>query len=274
MLPYLRIGIFSIPMFSLMMIVGILSGLIVAYFQIYKGEKISLNTTIRLIICAGLGGLSMYFGAHFFDSLFHSIAEGAWREAGITYLGGVVVSFPVTIILIHFLVPVAKGRALYTFSLMVTPLILAHAFGRIGCFCAGCCYGQVTDSWIGVKFPDLPEKVLPTQLFESLFEFTLFFLFCGFRKKIKGHELEIYLIVYPIFRFIIEFFRGDDRGSTGMILSPAQFLDLFCILAAIMIILFYQGFIFKKMYRRCITWQEEAIESYKRKARLLGKEDA
>ena len=289
MYPEVTIGSLTISMYSIMTAIGVVFGLLVAYFQIYKGEKISSNTGWRLIICAAIGALFMYFGASFFDSLFHSIEDGVWRRYGITYLGGVVVGFPVTIILIHFLVPAAKGRALYVFSLMVPAVVLAHAFGRIGCFFAGCCYGKVTDLPIGIVFPpgsdaaishfgetlgktqsSLP--VLPTMLFESAFEFILFFLMLGFRKKIKGHELEIYLFTYSIFRFILEFYRGDDRGSIGLGISPAQFLDIFCLVVAVLIFLFYRQIIFKKFYNKCLNWQEEYL-SYVRKIAPKDEED-
>ena len=48
-------------------------------------------------------------------------------------------------------------------------ITIAHGFGRIGCFMAGCCYGVETDSWLGVKFPQLAHAVYPTQLFEAIF---------------------------------------------------------------------------------------------------------
>jgi phosphatidylglycerol:prolipoprotein diacylglycerol transferase len=48
-------------------------------------------------------------------------------------------------------------------------ITVAHGFGRIGCFLAGCCYGKVTDSIFGVTFPGMTHAVYPTQLFEALF---------------------------------------------------------------------------------------------------------
>ena len=102
-------------------------------------------------------------------------------------------------------------------------ITLAHAFGRIGCFMAGCCYGKETDSWIGVQFPFLSYKVVPTQLLESIFLFILtgVLLLLVFKFKFK-YTFIVYLGAYSIWRFVIEFFRGDYRGSFLGIFSPSQ----------------------------------------------------
>ena len=259
--PFIEIGELKIPTYSVMIAIGVIFGLFYAYYAVYKAERISTFTAIRLFLCAAISAVFMVGGASFFDSLFHSIEEKKLVFGGITWLGGVVVSFPVCVFLIHKLVPVAKGRALYTFSLIIPAVVLAHGFGRIGCFFAGCCYGRETDSFLGVVFPGMEHAVLPTQLFEAAFEFILFTFMVIFRKKIKGHELELYLFVYAIFRFIIEFYRGDSRGSTAIFLTPAQLLDIVCIVAAVLIYLFHKNKVFKKMYAKCLVWQNSAKEN-------------
>lgn len=275
--PYLELGSFRIPMYGLMAFIGILCALIVGYFIVYKKEQISEFTLKRLLICIAISGICAWAGAVFFDALFHSIDTGIIGIYGITYLGGVVTGIPVGIICIHKLVPVSKGRALYTVSLLIPLLVLGHAFGRIGCYFAGCCFGRPTTSWIGIVFPEgspaarlypaadgnsLP--VIPTMLIEAGFEFLLFAFMMIFRRRIKGHELEIYLITYCVFRFIIEFYRGDSRGDTGLGISPAQLLDIVCIVCGVLIILFHKKIVFKKLYAKCEKWQSEYIEESKK----------
>lgn len=271
MYPAIHIFGLHIYSYSLMIFLGIICALISSYFMIYKSEKISVYTATRLIICCIISGIALYFGAFFFDALFHTIEKGELTYGGITWLGGVVVSFPICILLIHKLVPVAKGRALYTFSLIVPQIVLAHAFGRVGCFLAGCCYGKETTSFLGVTFPDMDYKVLPTQLFEAVFELLLYLFMVFFRKKTKGHNLEIYFISYGIFRFILEFFRGDSRGSTGLLLTPAQCLDIIIIICAIFIILFYKQKVFKKLYMKCLVWQQTSKEISSRQRNIYSK---
>lgn len=239
MFPSFKIGSLVIEMYYVMIVIGVIIGLVISYFTVYKKEKLDKNTTISLIACFAFGGAFLYLGAFLFDSLFHSIEEGKFVYGGITWLGGVVVSFPLTILLIHFLVPKYKDNPIYIFSLILPSIVIAHGFGRIGCFFEGCCYGKVTTSFFGVKFPGLSEKVLPTQLFEAIFEFLLGILMIVFNKKIKGQHLTIYLLSYGVFRFILEFYRGDDRGSIKMGISPSQLLDIVIVIIGVILLIRY-----------------------------------
>ncbi len=110
---------------------------------------------------------------------------------------------------------------------------LAQGFGRIGCFLAGCCYGRPTDSWLGVTFPPgsmAPSgvKLLPTQLFSSAGDLLICLILLWIDKKARrdGVVLDLYLILYSVGRFLIEFLRDDYRGSVGA-LSSSQFIAIF-----------------------------------------------
>ncbi|MBQ9482580.1 MAG: prolipoprotein diacylglyceryl transferase [Ruminiclostridium sp.] len=115
---------------------------------------------------------------------------------------------------------------------------LFHAFGRIGCFLGGCCYGIESD--FGFVFTHSLNtsangvRRLPVQLFESGFEFILFFLLSYLLKKgrLKGRLFSLYLVLYGIFRFIIEFFRGDSYRGFIMGLSTSQFISIFVVIGA------------------------------------------
>ena len=271
MLPAIHIAGIHIPRYSLMVFLGIVAFFVTYFLYVEKGEKLDRITSNRLLFVSILGIAFLGFSAMFFNSLFHTIEAGEIRIGGITWLGGVLGGVPFTVFLIHKLVPKAKGRALYYFSLLVPGLVIGHAFGRLGCFFGGCCYGRVTDSIFGVIFPEgslaaqqypgengasLP--VLPTQLFESVFEFVLFFVLVIFRKKLKPYNLLIYFFAYGVFRFSMEFLRGDDRGSTGFALSPSQFICILLLIAAVLILLFYRGILFKGLAQKCAVWQEQA----------------
>jgi phosphatidylglycerol:prolipoprotein diacylglycerol transferase len=122
---------------------------------------------------------------------------------------------------------------------------LGHAFGRIGCLAAGCCFGRPTDMPWGIQFPygsmahqaqqsadlvSLSEPALPvhpTQLYEAGAELGFFILLTLLRphKRFHGQLLLIWLAGYPIVRSIIEMFRGDlERGV--YILSTSQYLSI------------------------------------------------
>lgn len=158
-------------------------------------------------------------------------------DFSMTFLGGLIGG--VACFLILYKVYICKH---FSFSLAtiykIAPacICIAHGCGRIGCFMAGCCYGIETDSFLGVQFPDLPHKVYPTQLFEAFFLFLLFAILLTLAYREKGsYNFVIYLASYGIFRFLIEFIRGDDRGFFFLSLSPSQWISIFMILLSIVL---------------------------------------
>lgn len=284
MFPNIVIGSVKIPMYTLMLVVGGIAFLLVTYALMYRREKVKDHTFIRVLIVSIPGAIALYLSAFFFNSLFHSIEAGKLEIGGITWLGGVIGAFPFMIFLIHKFVPAAKGNALTYFSLMVPGIVIAHGLGRLGCFFAGCCYGGVTDSIFGVSFPagshaahqypggpnggSLP--LLPTQLFEAVFELVLFVVMLATYKKTRKYNIEIYCIAYGVFRFVMEFFRGDERGGTGFFLTPSQLICVILWIAAVLLILFRNRVIFNKLYRKCEVWQNEVKVEAKRKRKEAG----
>jgi phosphatidylglycerol---prolipoprotein diacylglyceryl transferase len=156
-------------------------------------------------------------------------------EGGFDFFGGLVFAIPVGIwYLRRSGMPVLK-----TLDLVGTYLPLAHAFGRIGCFLEGCCHGTLTTVPWAVRFPkwlsakdgivgtpafiqhmsehlvdpsatrSLP--VHPTQLYSSISLFVVFLVLLVVRryKTSDGQVLAVYLILYGIARFLLEFLRGD-----------------------------------------------------------------
>ena len=135
-------------------------------------------------------------------------------EGGLVFLGGPIAGIPFAVWYIRkHKLPIWK-----TFDVLTPALALSHAFGRLGCLGAGCCYGRPTGSWFGVRlYSDLVDRqhqgvlLHPTQLYEC---FALTLLFSGliytFRhKRFDGQVFFTYLLIYPIIRSFIETFRGD-----------------------------------------------------------------
>lgn len=129
---------------------------------------------------------------------------------------------------------VKKDRPLELGDLLCVAIPLGHAFGRIGCFFYGCCYGRLSDCAIAVAFPrgspawyeqlnagliastaqkSLP--VLPTQLFEAAANLLLFAVLFAFFRRFKRGTTALYLIGYALIRFGIEVLRGDPRAAVG-----------------------------------------------------------
>ena len=131
--------------------------------------------------------------------------------------------------------------------LVIAPgcVAIGHAFGRIGCFLSGCCYGIHTGTSLDINFPGIGEH-LPTQLIEMTFLFILGALLLVFAfKHYTNYTAVIYLFAYSIFRFVIEFFRGDERGQL-VGLSPSQYWCIVLFLGAGLLIYLYKKKVFVK----------------------------
>ena len=122
-------------------------------------------------------------------------------------------------------------------DILVPSVLLFHAFGRVGCFCAGCCYGKEA-AW-GVVFEHslgAPNGVplIPVQLFEAGFNLLVLAAMLIIRpeRKRPGSLLPLYLIAYAIGRFVLEFFRGDENRGV-FLLSTSQWISLAILPAAI-----------------------------------------
>ena len=115
-------------------------------------------------------------------------------------------------------------------------LPLGHAFGRIGCFFGGCCYGMEYDGIFAVDFPVYPGyegspvvSRLPIQLFEAAGLLLIFVLLIVLYYRVPKKPtlpLWTYLVVYPILRFILEFFRGDEARGGFLFFSTSQWISL------------------------------------------------
>ncbi len=125
---------------------------------------------------------------------------------------------------------------------MAIPLF--HFFGRIGCFLSGCCYGIEWEHGLTYSH-SLVESAngvprFPVQLVEAGLNLLLFFVLLYLYKKGKANRriLALYLLIYPVYRFILEYFRGDSYRGFLFGLSTSQLISviLFVISAAYLII--------------------------------------
>ena len=218
-----------VHMYGLMIAIGILGTFITLTLG---GKKLGINEKfLDFTFFLGIGAIVIGFiSASLFQAVYNYIEN---PEAGfnfgqsMTFMGGLIGGV-VSFLLIYFIVRnKLSGRLIDLLSLVPCCITIAHGFGRIGCFFAGCCYGIETDSFLGVKFPHLDHPVHPTQLYEAAFLFILFgvmlFLLLKFNFK---HNMSVYLISYGIFRFLLEFIRGDHRGELVTGISPSQFWSI------------------------------------------------
>ena len=81
---------------------------------------------------------------------------------------------------------------------------------------------------------------VPTQLYEAIFLLLLFVILSILALKYKSkHTLSVYLVLYGIFRFVIEFYRADHRGKLLGVITPSQFWSILMIVIGLLLSLFY-----------------------------------
>ena len=229
-----------IDSYVLMIIIGVLAafGLVAFYF---KYKKFSGKDILDVLICASFG---VAFGI-VFAILFQALYDLKW-EWKLTFYGGLfggVLGFLLT----YFLIIKKDSTLKIDEVVKIAPpaITLAHAFGRIGCFLDGCCYGKETGTTLDIYFPTLGRSVLPTQLYESIFLFilTAILLLLVFKWDFK-YTFIVYLGSYSIWRFVIEFFRDDPRGGWINFLSPSQFWSVLIWIGIIPLFIFLKKKVF------------------------------
>lgn len=245
-----RIGNFPITTYGIFLAVGMLLALYVAS-RLAARDGLPRERIYDLGLWTLIGGL---LGSKLLMFLVEDNVQvfslDFLRSGGVFY-GGLIGGFLTVVLLIRFYkLPFWKVA-----DALAPGLALGQAFGRQGCFAAGCCWGKPTDLWWGVHFteagheytgvpmygPDGSELFLyPTQLIESFTMLAVFglLIWLHHRKKFDGQVLIAYGIIYAIFRFCIEFIRDDPRGDlfglttlTG--LSTSQLVSLVVAAAAI-----------------------------------------
>lgn len=243
---YKEISIFNhkISTFAVCIVLGFLFAIIVLLIDIKKRslDKNRWDNFFAILPFLIIGGFA---GAIIFDKIAHFREVALFELAGMSFAGGILSAIGLYLILYPKFVSKNKNNMIHDLNILVCPLLIAHSLGRIGCFMGGCCYGKVTNSIFGVMFPEgslqhlqygYQAKVLPTQLFESAFLLILFFVLY-FYKKTWNYRVEIYLMGYGLFRFLIEFLRGDNRGSYFLSLSPSQWTSILFMIGGMIIIL-------------------------------------
>lgn len=224
--PFIHIGSLSLPMYGLCTMVGTVFALLAVFKLRKKGSPLSEDNLLDALIWAILLGFLCAKVLYFIvepPQMPHS-----WRElwdlisAGLVFYGGLLGG-----LLGLFLVSRKTKKNMITFTDLMAPCFcLAHAGGRVGCLMAGCCYGMEYTGPCAVVLDGVSR--LPTQIMEAIFLVILSAVLIAvyLKKPRRGVVTGLYMTIYAVWRFVIEFFRADYRGNVGP-LSTSQFISLF-----------------------------------------------
>jgi phosphatidylglycerol:prolipoprotein diacylglycerol transferase len=234
----IRIGPFTIHTYGFLIAAAFLLGLWLALRQAEREglAKDKITDIGFYALFAGIVGSRVFFigteWGHFAD---HPLDMIKIWEGGLVFYGGVIFAIPVAVWYAR-----RQGLLLWqTADIWAPSIAVGHAIGRLGCLCAGCCYGLPTDLPWGITFSH-PETLAirgiplhPTQLYESAAEFLNFAILVMIRrrKSFHGQLFWVYVMNYAVIRALVELFRGDfERGfilpgiSVSQGISAAMFV--------------------------------------------------
>ncbi len=208
-----------------------------------------MDMLIWIIIAALVGAKALLFIVDFP----HFTASWAdfmtlMRSGGVFY-GGLIAAVAVAIYqLRRHKLPLWQSGDLFA-----PGIALGYMVGRLGCLMAGCCYGKPTDVAWAITFTDpaaalnvgtpLNVPLHPTQLYESAAGLVILLALLALEKRpnsYPGRTFWSFAAMYAVLRFIIEYFRGDDRGIVLNVLSTSQVISIFLLPVSIFM-LWYLG---------------------------------
>ncbi len=251
MLPFLELTFSGsrliISSYNLLMGIGIVSGLLVLQktckkIRIPNAQADNLWVMVAASLLTGLISAVLLNKVYHYENSRNFLSE-LTKYTGMTFEGGLV-GGAITFVLIYKSLNKGFKGILKLLNCITPSIVIGHFFGRVGCFLAGCCFGKPTSSPIGIVFPARSlaaqyygegVKVVPVQLMEAVFLAILFLLISNL---LLNYSFSTYLISYGIFRFFIEYFRGDDRGILFQtVFSPSQCMSLIMVIIGATVLL-------------------------------------
>ncbi len=236
MLPYLTIFNRQIPLYGIFFYFGIALAATVAILLSHKKQIAWYDvaySAVYVMIGAVLGAKILFLAVSFQQIIAEQIPLEAVIKGGFVFYGGLLGGAAgLFIYLLQFRM---QEQAVRLCQLYATVLPLGHAFGRVGCFFAGCCYGIPHDGLFShiyhVSMGNTPLGVplLAIQLIEAACLLVLFGILLIAYLKSKPNSLTVvvlYIYAYSVIRFTLEFFRGDIERGTYFGLSTSQWVSL------------------------------------------------
>jgi len=233
-----KLGLLTVHTYGLMYVLGILAAIALSEYRYQReGGQPGIITDLAFPVILGvLIGARTLFVIVEHEYFLHNPLEifMIWK-GGLVFYGGLIGGA-----LAFFMIARIRKLELWHLADTVAPgIALGHAIGRWGCFFAGSCYGRPTNVPWAVTYSDpnslardiIGIPVHPTQLYSSAFLLLLcgLLMFIGSRSSFRGQVIASYGILYGVFRFFIEFLRGDPRGTVivaGFTLSTSQAVSL------------------------------------------------
>ena len=234
--PYFNILSHQIPAYGTMMMLGLVIAGALGLKRVRRAG-FRWEDALVLLMCgfafALLGAAGLFIVVTYsWKEILDMLRSGelfTGERIGLVFYGGLLGSIPGVLL--------GKGLTGAKLADYVPPMVpcipLGHAFGRIGCLLAGCCYGIPVDGFPGIVYPvgtpGVPEnaRLFPVQALESLTLMVIFGILMKSSKRLPAGKITgLYLVLYAVCRFALEGLRYDSvRGSWGG-LSTSQWISM------------------------------------------------
>ena len=241
--PFLVVGNISIPMYFTMICIGIAIATIVCLHTatIYKLKKRHIAGAGIFAIIGLILGSKLFYAISLMPELIKAwevvkATPGeslAYAFSGYVFYGGLL-----GILIALFIYSIQFHQHFYRLSNSFIPsIVLTHAFGRIGCFFAGCCNGLPYNGIISVTYTNgLNVPQIPIQLIESVIFMTLFILL-NIMNKNKTKDITLLCIMSCAFvKFLLDFLRYEHINIS---ITKNQIISLIFIII-VMIYMIYE----------------------------------
>jgi phosphatidylglycerol:prolipoprotein diacylglycerol transferase len=244
---FLEIGPFTLHLYGVLMAAGFMAGL---YNWVLLGRsrgrdaQSCADLMFWVMVSGILGARVAYVLEHWADYAADPLTILRLDQGGLIFYGGFVAAGAALVIYARR----RREPLIPLLDFVLTAVPLSHAFGRVGCFLNGCCFGRCTSLPVGVQFPRgsgpwmehygsklideyarVSLSVHPVQLYEAIYNLLIYgLLVFTFRRSPRAGTISaLYLILYALGRFVLEFVRGD-RGDRLAVsgLSIGQFVSI------------------------------------------------
>lgn len=236
------LGPIEIHAYGFMVAIAFLVGIYISIRYARKvgiGAEVILDLAIWVIIAAIVGSRLLYVVGRWNDFKGNLLDIVMVQKGGLAFLGG----FLLALLVVYIFSLRKKIPILRLFDVLAPGLSIGYAIARVGCFLNGCCFGVPTRWPWGLIFPPdalayltFPHvHIHPTQLY-SLFSMLIVFgliVYLWKNRKYDGQIFFIWLILYAVYRFTVEFFRFCPPELYVLGLDPGQVIALGMFLAGV-----------------------------------------
>lgn len=245
-----EVGGIPINTFGVMIAIGIMiANLIFRKRALIYGisSEMAWDLGFWLIIFCTLGARITYIFLNLSYFIEHQNEFFTLRFEGLTSYGTIITGIPV---LLYW----SKKHKISLVNLLdaiSVPFLIGHAFGRIGCFLNGCCYGCYSKSSWGILFPKIDNQPhYPTQLYDTVLTLLAVFLVTFLEKRQYLKQTQSFylsLFFYNVIRIFEEIWRQGPGGTSSTVIAVFSLAQLVSIVLVILsILLFLRASYFRK----------------------------